>query len=220
LTRSADRKKAFTVIGVVGDVRSTALNQESPTLYYPLASRVWPVMDVVVRSKVQPETLLPTIRQKVRETDSQLALTKVRTMDQWLGNGAAQPRLNTVLLSVFAAIALLIAAIGIYGVLSYSVNQRTSELGLRMALGATPRRILALVISEGITVVMIGILVGIVGALAMGRAVSSLVFGVTVRDPLTFAAVVVVLSAVALIASVAPARRASAVDPMIALRCE
>lgn len=220
LTRSADRRTAFTVIGVVGDVRSTVLNQESPALYYSLASRVWPLMDVVVRTSSPPETLLPSIRQKVHETDAELALANVRTMDEWVSNSAAQPRLNTVLLSVFAAMALLIAAIGIYGVMAYLVNQRTREIGVRMALGATPGGVLRLVVGEGMTVVVMGIGTGIVGGLGLGRAVSSLVFGVTVRDPATFLGVVAVLATVALAACAIPARRAARVDPMVALRCE
>ena len=120
LTRSADRRIAFTVVGVVGDVRSTALTQESPALYYPVTWRVWPVMDVVVRSKQNPESLLTAIRQKVHELDSELALANVRTMDEWLSLSAAQPRLSSVLLGVFAAVALIIAAVGAYGVLAYS----------------------------------------------------------------------------------------------------
>ncbi len=220
LTRSADRKTAFTVVGVVGDVRNTTLNQESPTLYYPMSFRVWPLMDVVVRSKVPPATLLPAVRQKVHEVDSELALANVRTMDEWLSNGAAQPRLNTILLSVFAAVALLIAAIGIYGVLAYSVNQRTREIGLRMALGASKVSVLKLIVREGMLVVGVGVVVGIAGGLALGRTVSSLVYGVTAHDPATFAIVAVVLALVALAACLLPARRAAGVDPMVALRHE
>ena len=220
LTRSADPRTPFTIVGVVGDLHNTALNQESPTLYYPMASRVSPLVDVVVRSSGSPEALLPTIRQRVHELDGELALANVRTMDQWLSNSAAQPRLNSTLLGVFATIALVIAAIGIYGVLAYSVSERTREIGLRMALGATNFGVLRLIIGEGMRVVMIGIGIGIVGALALGRTLSSLVFGVTVRDPTTFTVVAMILAGVALAACVIPARRAARVDPMVALRCE
>lgn len=220
LRRSADPKTAFTIVGVVGDVRSTALTQESPALYYPMAWRVWPLMDIVVRTDSSPEALLPAIRQKVHELDTELALANVRTMEEWVSNSAAQPRLNTTLLSVFAFVALLIASIGIYGVLAYSVSQRTGEIGVRMALGASPRGVLQLVVGEGMKVALIGIGSGLLGGLVVGRAVSSLVFGVPVRDPLTFLAVAVVLAGVALAACAIPAVRASRVDPIVALRYE
>jgi putative ABC transport system permease protein len=167
-----------------------------------------------------PEALLPAIREKVHELDSELALANVRTMEQWLSNGTAQPRLNTVLLSVFAFVALLIASVGIYGVLAYSVSQRTGEIGVRMALGATPRDALRLVIREGMIVVAIGIGAGLLGGLALGRAVSSLVFGVPVRDPAVFIGVAATLGIVALAACTIPALRASRVDPIVALRYE
>jgi putative ABC transport system permease protein len=177
-------------------------------------------MDVVVRTDGSPEALLPSIRQRIHEMDAGLALANVNTMDQLLSNSAAQPRLNTFLLTAFASVALLIAAIGIYGVLAYSVNQRTREIGLRMALGATPRSVLQLIVSQGMKVVLIGVAIGLIGGLALGRAVSSLVFGVPVRDPVTFSLVAVVLTAVALAACAIPARRAARVDPMVALREE
>jgi putative ABC transport system permease protein len=141
-------------------------------------------------------------------------------MDHWLSNSAAQPRLNTVLLTAFAAVALLIATIGIYGVLAYSVNQRTREIGLRMALGATPGSVLQLIVGQGMKVVVVGVVIGLAGGLALGRAVSSLVFGVPVHDPVTFSLVAVVLTAVALAACIIPAQRAARVDPMVALREE
>lgn len=220
LRRSADPNTAFTIVGVVGDVRSTALTQESPALYYPMAWRVWPLMDIVVRADGSPDALLPAIRQKVHELDAELALANVRTMEEWVSNSAAQPRLNTTLLSVFAFVALLIASIGIYGVLAYSVGQRTGEIGVRMALGASPRGVLGLIVGEGMKVALIGIGSGLLGGLAVGRAVSSLIFGVPVRDPLTFLVVAVALAGVALAACAIPALRASRVNPIVALRYE
>ncbi|HYL72820.1 MAG TPA: ABC transporter permease [Bryobacteraceae bacterium] len=221
LRPSAKPEMAYTIVGEVGDVHDQALNQQVPQLYYAISQRgSWPLMDVVVRASGSPEALLPTIRQRIAQLDAGLALANVNTMDQWISNSAAQPRLNTTLLTVFAAVAMLIAAIGIYGVLAYSVNQRTREIGVRMALGATPGSVLQLIVSEGMKVVLVGIAVGLAGGLALGRAVSSLVFGVTVRDPVTFVVVAVALAAVALAACAIPARRASRVDPMVALRYE
>ena len=218
LRRSADPKTPFTVIGVVGDVRDTALNQESPSLYYPMAARVAALMDVVVRTDQAPDALLPVIRHKIGELDGELALANVRTMDEWVSTSAAQPRLNSVLLGIFAAIALLIATIGIYAVLACSVSQRTTEIGVRMALGATPGRIVRLIAGEGLRIALIGIATGVLAALALGRALSSLVYGVAVRDPATFMLVAGLLAMVSLAACTFPAVRASLVRPMVALR--
>ena len=220
LNRSGDPKTPFTVVGVVADVRNTSLDEEWPALYWPMAARTTPVMDIAVRTDSSPESLLPTIRQRVHQLDPALALANERTMADLLSNTSAQPRLNTVLLSVFAVIALVIASIGIYGVLAYSVNLRTREIGVRMALGSTRPRVMVLVLSEGLRVVLVGIATGLAGAFALGRAVSSLVFGVTVHDPATFFSVVTILSAVALAACAIPALRAARVDPMVALRYE
>jgi len=174
----------------------------------------------VVRSDGAPQALLPAIGQKVHELDSELALANIRTMDEWVANSAAQPRLNAFLLGAFSAVALLIAAIGIYGVLAYSVTQRTREIGLRMALGAQPGGVLRLIVGEGMQVALIGVCAGLLGGLALARAVANLVYGVPVRDPATFASVAVLLSIVALAACAIPAMRAARVDPMVALRHE
>jgi putative ABC transport system permease protein len=219
LHRQGDLARQYAVVGVVGDVRQNTLSQESPAIYYPsfgLSAR----MDVVVRTEAPPMSMLPAVRQKVRDLDAALPVSAVRTMDEWVSGNAAQPRLNAILLAVFASVALLIAAIGIYGVLAYSVNQRTREIGLRMALGAPRGRVLRLIVGEGMVVGAIGIGAGIAGALALSRVLASLVFDVPVRDPLTYAAVAALLALVALAACVIPARRASRVDPMVALRCE
>lgn len=188
LRRSALPTTAFTIVGVAGDVRSTALTQESPALYYPMATHVWLLMDIVVRTDASPEALLPAIRQKLHELDTELAVANVRTMDQWLSNSAARPRLNTILLTIFAFVALVIASLGIYGVIAYSVSQRTRAIGVR---------VLRLVVAERMKLALIGIGAGLLGGLALGRRVSSLVFSVPVRNPLTFTAMALKLAVVA-----------------------
>ena len=225
--RAADPKKtAFSVVGVAGDVRNTALNQQAPALYYPLAWRTSVtrprvvVMDVVVRTMGSPEALVPTLRQKVRELDPEVPLNNIRTMEDWMANSAAQPRLNAHLLTLFAAIALLIAGIGIYAVLAYSVTQRTQEIGLRIALGAQPGSVLRLVVREGMKVGLAGIGIGLAAALAAARVLSNIVYGLPVRDPATFASVAAALIVIAFAACYVPARRAARVNPVVALRYE
>jgi putative ABC transport system permease protein len=218
--RQLSDTRPFVVIGVVGDVKNTALNREAPALYLSAAGRVWPLMDVVVRTDRDATAILPGVRDVVRRLDPQLPLATVRTMDEWLLNSATQPRLNAQMLGVLAVVALLIAAIGVYGVLAYSVAQRTREIGLRMALGAPRARVLQLVVGEGMAVGVCGIVSGLIGAAALGRALSTLVFGVRVHDPATYGVVAVVLAIVALAACSIPARRASLVDPLVALREE
>ena len=208
----------YTVVGVVGEVRHTALNQEYPCLYFSSATRVAPLMDIVIRTQGRPETLLPSARARIHEIDPELPLSNVRTLVDYVYNNAAQPRLNAALLGVFAAVALLIAAIGVYGVLAYSVNQRTREIGLRMALGAQPSGVLWWIASQGMIVAIAGITLGLAAAYAMSRVLSTLLFDIQPRDSLTFTAVAAILSAVALTACIVPAVRASRVDPIIALR--
>jgi putative ABC transport system permease protein len=210
----------LTVAGVVGDVRNNALNQELPALYHAATTRVWPLMDVVVRTEGRPEAALPGVRRKIRDLDAELPMSNVRSMEDWVSNSAAQPRINAVLVAVFAAVALLIAAIGVYGVLAYSVNQRTREIGLRMALGAQQSNVVRLIVNEGMVVGLAGIAIGLGGAYALSRALASLLFGVEARDPITFIAVAVTLMAIALAACLGPAWRGSRIDPIVALREE
>jgi len=220
LRRSADPDIPLTVVGVVGDVRSTQLSQESPAFYYSITTRTAPLMDVVVRTDMSPESLLPAIRKQIKALDPDLPMANVKTMEQWLTTSATQPRLTSILLSLFAGVALLIAAIGIYAVLTYSVSQRKREIGIRMALGATPRRVLKLIVSEGMRVALLGLGIGLAGGIALGRTVESLVYGVGVRDPKIYFVVAAILTAVALAACFIPARRAAVVDPLVALREE
>jgi putative ABC transport system permease protein len=210
----------FTVVGVVGDVRSTTLNRESPTLYFSAGTRAWALMDIVIRAAGDPSSIVAAVRQAVRALDPEVPISNVRPLDEWVSSSAAQPRLNATLLTLFACVALLVAAVGTYGVLAYSVSQRTRELGLRMALGADRGGVLRLVVREGMLVGLAGILAGIAAAALLGRAVSALVFGVSVWDPVTYAGVSAVLGVVAFAACVMPAIRASRVDPMVALRLE
>jgi putative ABC transport system permease protein len=189
-------------------------------MYYSVATVVWPTMDIVVRAAGEPLSMLPAVRQRVRELDPELPVSTVRSMDQWLSASAAQPRLNAVLVAVFASVALLIAAIGVYGVLSYSVAQRTREIGLRMAMGAQRGNVLRLVVREGMLVSLAGIGAGIAAAIAVSRVLASLLYGVPERDPATFAVVAAALAVVALAACAVPAWRASKVDPIVALRYE
>jgi putative ABC transport system permease protein len=218
--RHVARPPYYTIVGEVGDIRDTSLNQQSPTLYYAATQRPFSAMDVVVRTDGSPHALMPALREKVRQLDSSVPVANERTMDEWLSASAAQPRLDAGLLGSFAAMALLIAAIGIYGVLAYSVTQRTREIGLRIALGAQPSNVLRLVVGEGMKVAGLGIAIGLAGGFALGRAVSTLVYGVKVHDPVTFATVAFALLVVALAACVIPAHRAAHVDPLVALRCE
>ena len=210
----------YTVVGVVGDVRNAALNQESPTLYFPSTARVWPSMDVAVRADGKPEATLSAVRRKVHDIDPELPLSNVRTMDYWISTSSAQPRLNAALLGAFAGVALLIAAIGIYGVLAYSVNQRSREIGLRIALGAQQSRVLSWIVGQGMGVAATGIAAGLAGGLALSRLLATLLFGVQPRDPLTFSLVAVLLFTVAFAACLVPGFRASRVDPIVALRDE
>ncbi|MEO8483650.1 MAG: ADOP family duplicated permease [Acidobacteriota bacterium] len=218
LHRQNDRRE-YTVVGVVGDVRHTVLSQESPSIYYSSSLiGTLPPMDVVVRTDGDPTSVLPLIRQQVRQLDPALPVSTVRTMEEWVSTSAAPSRLNAVLMVAFAVVALSIAAIGIYGVLAYSVNQRTREIGLRMALGAQRGEVLRLIVREGMKVGALGIAIGLVAAMGVSRSLASLVFGVTVRDPWTYVIVAATLGLVALAACALPARRASRVDPVIALR--
>jgi putative ABC transport system permease protein len=221
VVRLTSSGKEWQVIGVVGDVRNTALATDpAPALYIPAFLRIWPAMDVAVRTAGKPESILPAVRQKIRELDSELPIATVRSMDSWVANSASASRLNAVLLAAFAGVALLIAAIGVYGVLSYSVNRRVREIGLRMALGAQQGSVLRLVVREGMLVALLGIGVGLAGAFGVARALSTLLFGIRPNDPPTFALVATVLAMIALVACILPARRAARIDPVIALREE
>lgn len=218
------------IIGIVGDVRETGVaNKDVGVMYIPqsqvpegltqLANNVIP-LSWCVRSEVDPNTLRAAVQREFAAVDAQLPISKFRTMQEVLAEGVARQDFTMLLLSIFAGIALVLAAIGIYGLMSYSVEQQTSEMGLRMALGAEPRHLLRLVVRQGMTPAGIGVLVGIAIAFAITRVLGSLLYGVKASDPVTFISVAVVLTAVALAATYIPARRAMKVDPVIALRSE
>jgi len=177
-------------------------------------------LTVVVRATTKPESLAAVIRSQVKEMNPDQPVTSVRTMNEVISRSVWQPRLYAILFGIFAAVALVLASVGIYGVMAYSVAQRTHEMGIRMALGAQKRDVLRLVIGHGMLLASIGVAVGVIGALALTRLMKTLLFNVSVTDPMTFVTLALVLTAVALLACYLPARRATKVDPMIALRYE
>jgi predicted permease len=209
------------IVGIVGDVRYDNLTAEAePFVYYPHPELTYPFMTLVIRTAGDPSEMAPAVRREIASLDPDQPVSDVRTMTQVMADTVARSRFNTLLLAVFAGLATLLAAVGIYGVMSYSVQLRTREIGLRMALGAQPGRVLLLVLRQGLLLTLVGIGVGLAGALALTRVMSGLLYGVTASDPATFAAIVVVLGVVSLVACYIPARRATRVDPLIALKYE
>jgi len=218
------------VVGVVGDVKLDGLDQTRPTtaLYVPLgqlapaATAAWNSfpMTLVIRSATNPTNLVSTVTAAVHGVDPEIPLRDVVTMDELVTESLAQPRLNFLLLGAFALLALILATIGIYSVLSYSVRQRVQEIGIRLALGASLNDVLRMIVLEGMRPALLGLIIGTVGALALGRSISSLIYGVRSTDPITFLAVAVLLASTALLATIIPAYRAAKVDPMVALRYE
>jgi len=209
------------IVGVVGNVRYTGLDaKEEPAYYLPHPQASWRSMYVVVRTAGNPLDLAPSIRNQVWSLDNDLPVAQVRTMEQLLAESVAQPRFRTLLLGIFAAVALLLAAVGIYGVISYSVSQRRHEIGIRMALGASRTDILRLVVGQGLKLAVIGTALGLAGAYGATRLLETLLFGVSTTDAVTFLGISGFLMVIAGLASYVPARRATRVDPMVALRHE
>jgi putative ABC transport system permease protein len=209
------------IVGIVGDVKEFGLAAaDAPQLYMPL--RQWPVssMSVVVRSSTPPQSLSDAVKEQVLAIDASLPVSRIRTLDDMVSRSVSQPRFYMLLLGVFAVVALVLAAVGIFGVLSYAVSQRTREIGIRMALGAQERTVVRMVVTQAMTLAGVGIAVGAVLALAMSRSMSSMLFAVTASDPATFGAVAALLGLVSLVATYVPARRATRVDPIVALRSE
>jgi len=209
------------IVGVVGDVKYSGLDAKSkPAYYVPLSQDAWGAAYLVVRASSNPASLTPAIREQIWELDKNIPIANLATMDQLLAKSVAQPRFRTLLLGVFAALALVLASVGIYGVISYSVTQRTQEIGIRMALGAQARDVMTLVIGQGMVLALIGLAFGLAASFALTRLLGSLLFEVSTTDQATFAVVAALLAGVALLACWIPARRAARVDPMIALRHE
>jgi predicted permease len=215
----------LTIVGIVADVRQMGMDVPvMAEMYFPyrqITSYFWYApRDLVIRTTGDPTSLIAAVRQEIRAVDADQPVANIATMEDLLTEETGSRRLGMILLSAYAGLALLLAALGIYGVLSYFVAQQTPEIGVRMALGARPGDILGLVLRKGMTMTLLGISVGLFGGLGLTRLMASLLFGVSATDPLTFAGIALLLAAVAFVACYLPAWRATPVDPMVALRYE
>jgi putative ABC transport system permease protein len=209
------------IIGVVRDVKYLGLGHDSGAVFYELGFRM-PFQDMwlLVRTQGDAQALAPAVRREIHSLDANVPVDRVGTMAQALSESVSLPRFRSLLMGIFAAAALMLAAIGIYGVIAYSVAQRTQEIGVRMALGATPPGVLRLVISQAGSLTSVGIALGLIGAFAVIRLLKKMLLGVSASDPVTFAGTALLLGAVAVVASLIPALRAARVDPVTALRHE
>jgi putative ABC transport system permease protein len=210
------------VVGIAGDVKNNGLARDSTmAMYTPYAQRPWPVMHFAVRTaSSDPLVVLNGVRAAVAEVDRDLPITRVATMDATLSDSIAAERIMAWLLVAFAAVALVMAAAGLYGVIAYGVTQRTREIGVRVALGAAPRSVMRLVAAEGMRLTVVGMAIGTAAAIGVARAVRSVLFDVSPVDPITYVLVLVIFGVTACAALVLPARRALAIDPLTALRAE
>jgi len=221
--------KPAEIVGIVGDVRQGLDQPPNPIMYVPIAqvndgvialnNRIGAIQ-WVVRTKLQPFSLSADIQRELREASGGLPVAHIRSMQQVVGESTARNDFNMTLLTIFASVALVLAAIGLYGLMAYSVQQRTQEIGVRMALGANPGQVRRMVVLQGMRLNLIGVILGIVASLALTRLMKSMLFGVTPWDPATIVIVVLLLISVTLLAAYLPARRASRVDPIVALRYE
>jgi putative ABC transport system permease protein len=206
----------------VADVKYSGLNEPpQPALYTSFQQNLWwRSMFLAVKAGGDPLGLVNAVRNEVWALDRDLPISQIKTMDQLMSDSVAEPRAYTLLLGALGAVALLLAAVGIYGVMSYAVTQRTHEIGVRMALGAQSGAVLRLVVGAGMKLALLGMAIGLLAAFALTRLMSKLLFDVSATDPVTFAQIALLLMGVALLACYLPARRATKVDPMTALRCE
>jgi predicted permease len=211
-----------TVVGVVNDVKYTGLQEKpQPTMYTPFLQGLWwRSLYLSVRTSGDPLNVVSSVRNEVWAIDRDLPLSQIKTMDQLMSESVAEPRVYTLLLGLFGAVALLLAIVGIYGVMAYVVTQRTHEIGIRMALGAQTRDVMKLIVKQGMALALVGVAIGVAGALALTRLLATLLFEIAPTDVMTFATVSTGLLIVALLACYIPARRASRVDPLVALRYE
>ena len=209
------------IVGIIGDVKQIKLDAEGKSeIYVPFFQIAVPAMNIVVRTTTDPGSMTSAVLQQISRVDPDQPVYQVKTMDEYLGESMAQRRLSTVLLGVFAALALILAALGVYGMMSYLVSQRTREIGVRMALGARQLDILTLVVRHGMWLSILGIAVGVAAALLLTRIMTSSLYGISASDPLTYVGISALLALIALLACLIPARRALKVDPIIALRYE
>jgi putative ABC transport system permease protein len=216
-----DQNLADEIIGIVGDVHESSLAAApEPLSYWPYPELPYSVMTVVVRTATSPLSLVPAIREALRQIDKDQPMAKIATMDQLVSDSVASSRFTMLLLSTFAGLAIVLACIGIYGLMAYSVAQRTHEIGIRLALGAQRRNVVRLIVGQGARLALTGVGIGLAGALLLTRLMSALLYGVSASDPLTFAAVAALLTSIALLACYIPARRAMQLDPLMALRYE
>lgn len=210
-----------TIVGVVGNIKHSGLEAElEPEMYLPFLQGPASSMVLVARTESAPIALVGPLRELVQSIDKDQPVGNFRTMEEVVSRSVAQPRFLTIILSVFAALALALAAVGVYGVVAFSVTQRTHEVGIRMALGAQPSDIRRLVLGEGMSLALIGVALGLLGSFAVTRAISGMLYQVSATDPTTFTLISLLLTGVALGASFIPARRAMKVDPVVALRHE
>jgi predicted permease len=211
----------ITIVGVAGRVKQYTLDTDSRiAMYFPQTQVPVRAMNVVLRSGVEPESLTAAVKKAIAEIDPDLPMYRVRTMEQRVDESLARRRFSMLLLSLFAALALGLASIGVYGVMAYLVTQGTRDLGIRLALGASPHAVLMLIVRSGMAVALLGVAAGVAGAALASGAMRSLLFGVDAWDPLTFTVVPALLVAIALAASYLPARRAGRIDPLVCLRSE
>jgi len=209
------------IVGVVRDIKYNSLREPAPaTMYLPIGQRNWPGMSVEVRTASDPASFVTAVRDVIRRIDPSLPLTNMTTQAEAVEGRLAQERLFAQTYVLFGLLALALASIGLFGVMSYSVSRRTNEIGIRMALGARRADVLSLVMKESMTMVVIGVAIGLAGAFAASQFVATLLFGLAPTDPATIGLAVAVMTAVSALAGYLPARRAAGVDPMVALRYE